>query len=739
MRPHPRRAVHDGMIATGSTYIDLLQTISNLIGAEGAQVLQQLITHGQDTGNEELQIPIDANNLLSSLGRGLQHQPPHFHHHIHTHRADRRPRHEQNDAAQFTPQTTPQRWAEEVKLLNPALASESLARLSNHVIIALLPAAREAERVAEQERERLQAEREVLEEQRRLQQEEIDRAPAQETSPDTTEESNAGQRLASIELPAEESANTPMMEERELAPESPEVAENASPPTVETEIPQEASAGPIPSNQSTRITILVHGNPVDITDTGIDVEFLEALPDEMREEIINQHARENHATSRVEAPADSQISPEFLEALPPDIRAEILRQEAADQARRERAQAMAAAASSAGGPSDIDAASFLASLDPALRQTVLMEQDEGFLQTLPSNLLAEANVNPAATRRSTHIQPSSSSKPNPVSPAIAPKEAVQLLDKTAVAALVRLLFTPQSNKRTSIHKVLINICENSKTRLDILQLLIAIMETGLQEIPPGEKGSLSTPTRKGKGASSSRTAPRKLVSDLFTPSVDTPVDSIPNLTTQRCLEALTTLVSANELCSRFFLSEHPMSSSLRHTPNRKGKGKEKSTTHTYFPIVLILELLDKSTILRSPSLLDLVAALLSSITRPLASLPATSMTDMTGASPIVGIPLPPTTPLASTSEVADPPLPEVAASGKVDPILATFILSRARHSPIGARRTCCTKIGYRQKGASTSDSLHCPETCSEHSNDRRVFFKDVPANTISDPAPLALA
>jgi hypothetical protein len=33
---------------------------------------------------------------------------------------------------------------------------------------------------------------------------------------------------------------------------------------------------------------------------------------------------------------------------------------------------------------------FIASLDPQLRQDVLMDQDEGFIQTLPTHIIAEA-------------------------------------------------------------------------------------------------------------------------------------------------------------------------------------------------------------------------------------------------------------------------------------------------------------------------------------------------------------
>ena len=51
------------------------------------------------------------------------------------------------------------------------------------------------------------------------------------------------------------------------------------------------------SEPAARVTVLVHGSPVDITDTGIDPTFLEALPDDMRQEVIQQHMRERRTSS----------------------------------------------------------------------------------------------------------------------------------------------------------------------------------------------------------------------------------------------------------------------------------------------------------------------------------------------------------------------------------------------------------------------------------------------------------
>ncbi|KAG8907932.1 hypothetical protein FRB99_001440 [Tulasnella sp. 403] len=615
---HAYRRLPTSILPTGGNYIDLVQTISDLVGGEGAQILQQFITHGRGPGAEALQLELgDAGAILGTIERGLHH---HHGHHIHTSRSERRPRNSTVDAAHFTYQGTLQRWSEEAKLISSALVHEHLRKLANHVAIALLPAAIEAARVTKerQEKEKAETEKKRAEELKRQEEEkqreeekrmEEERKRAEEEEArKREEEARAAEQAQQEQADAEENQAT-------AAPSNEDIDMSAT-----SEAPAAEAAEPSTS-QPARVTILIRGNPVDITDSGIDVTFLEALPDDMREEIINQHFRERRTTAQAERPPESQISPEFLDALPPDIRAEILQQESMDRARRERAQAAVPVTS--GGPSDIDAASFLATLDPSLRQAVLMEQDEGFLQTLPSQMLAEVNANPMATlhrRAAAGLQ--ASSVPQVVSQRRPPpaRDAVQLLDKSGIGTLVRLLFTPHAHKRSSIHKVLVNLCENAKTRTELLNMLLTILQSGTADLSAVDK-SFSQMSVRGGRTQAPKSTPRKPAPEAAAVSFLNPAtENIPNLVAQRCLEALVSLVNANELCPLFFLTEHELPAGLRRNVSKKGKGKEKSAPQTHYPIVLLLGLLDKPTILKTPSLMDFVAGLLASITRPLTTL-----------------------------------------------------------------------------------------------------------------------
>lgn len=95
---------------------------------------------------------------------------------------------------------------------------------------------------------------------------------------------------------------------------------------------------------------------------------------------------------------------------------------------------------------------------------------------------------------------------------------------------------------------------------------------------------------------------------------------VPELIIQRCLEALTFIVSSNELSSLFFLTEHEIPVGLRRGPSKKGKGKEKQLPQTHYPVVLLLSLLDRTPILKTSSIVESVVALLATVTRPLTSL-----------------------------------------------------------------------------------------------------------------------
>jgi len=511
----------------------------------------------------------------------------------------------------------------------------------------------------------------------------------------------------------------------------PVIADAETPGTHE---PGQSSSGPADTSHATeRVTVMIHGSLVDITDTGIDPTFLEALPDDMREEVLNQHVRDQRA-SRVERPPDSQISSEFLDALPPEIRAEIIQQERLEQARR-RVDVPSGDQPATGIPADIDPASFIASLDPQLRQVVLLDQDDGFIQTLPSHMIAEVGGyrdGSQPPRRQLTTRPAASRTANPrKTPS---HDAIQLLDKGGIAILVRLLFFPQVLRKNLLFKVLVNICENAKTRTELFNLLLNILQDGTGDLAAVDKSfsqmsfrNTKSPSQQSSKVSGKQKAGSDFINTLVLPNIQHEV--VPDLIAHRCLESLTFIVSSNESSSLFFLTEHELPAGLRRIVSKKGKGKEKQTSQTHYPIVLLLSLLDRQSLLKTPSIMESVVGLLATVTRPLTSIKEAPKKDVE-TSPTVPPINPPAAPGQSApeptaSDASVPVVPVAPAVPTTQPEIESeyvhlFPWSRLTRHLASSRRRQSARLSDRNHGRentpcqSPSDTSRSPETHSQH-------------------------
>ncbi|GAA5961735.1 hypothetical protein JCM21900_000844 [Sporobolomyces salmonicolor] len=672
-------------------YQEWVRSIEQMLGPGGVNTLQEVLgSHGLAhlTGPDQLRIQlapgpnggmavvIDPSPALRAAQQAPQDGSSHRHGAAAAGSSSRSVARQLSDrinaASAFLPVQTNQRWQEEGRILQGCvLVAERVARLVNHLINALHGPAREVakeERKKEEER-RVKREQAEKEEAERLQKEEEERKKREEEEKKRKEEEEAERRreearrqeeAAAMEVDAAADVPDDVAEVMNLArslaaglavpstatPTPSEGTRQATPlisqaaastadaaeapaAMVEEPAPEPSGSGAQPSE---RITIVIHGEEVDITDTGVDREFLEALPDDMREEVLSQHFRETRSSGPPPA-VPSHINSEFLDALPPDLRAEVLRQEAAEQ-RRQEAAARAAGGESRQAPEpgaadEMDPASFLATLDPQLRSAVLLEQDNDFVSGLPSNLMGEGSalrVLPRDAARRTGAGPAgaiaarapaagpsgTAKKPTPQ------REVIQLLDKSGLATLVRLLFFPHPLRRNSLQKVLVNLCENSRTRVELINLLLTILQDGTRDVSAVDKSFSQMSLRASKSLGNKDTPKRKVPETPGGALPHFPGESVPNLIAQRCLEALLFLVSANEQTPLFFLTEQEIAISRRSA--KKGKGKEKAQPSTVFPVIVLLSLLERPALLKTPTMMDSLTTLLASVTRSLSVL-----------------------------------------------------------------------------------------------------------------------
>lgn len=94
----------------------------------------------------------------------------------------------------------------------------------------------------------------------------------------------------------------------------------------------------------------------------IDPAFLDALPEELRAEVLSAQQGQVAPPSNTEPPNAGDIDPEFLAALPPDIRAEVLAQQ--------QAQRLHQSQELEGQPVEMDTVSIIATFPSDLREEV---------------------------------------------------------------------------------------------------------------------------------------------------------------------------------------------------------------------------------------------------------------------------------------------------------------------------------------------------------------------------------
>ncbi|XP_059079512.1 E3 ubiquitin-protein ligase HUWE1-like isoform X2 [Tigriopus californicus] len=278
-------------------------------------------------------------------------------------------------------------------------------------------------------------------------------------------------------------------------------------------------AGPSGTNdeadgQEDYATIL--GMDVSELPEGVDPSFLAALPEDMRQEVIDEQRRlqtiRQRAAQHVESTGVQEVNPEFLAALPPNIQEEVLHQQRMEQQRQ--------AATNQNPEAPVDPGEFLQTLPTTLRRSVLADMEESQMSALPADMYTEAQNlrreyamvhqgansalssilrnsfsnrgnqyviggfgNGRARGRSdregwtSHIYPGVNSLHSTFpTPGIKIKGR-PLLDHEGLSCLLILLFIEDSKINTTrLHRILRNLCYHAPTRDWVIHSLLNILE-----------------------------------------------------------------------------------------------------------------------------------------------------------------------------------------------------------------------------------------------------------------------
>ncbi|XP_051125493.1 E3 ubiquitin-protein ligase UPL1 isoform X2 [Andrographis paniculata] len=364
---------------------------------------------------------------------------------------------------------------------------------------------------------------------------------------------------------------------------------------------------------------------------GIDPTFLEALPEDLRAEVLASQHSQSTATPTYAPPTVEDIDPEFLAALPPDIQAEVLAQQ--------RAQRIAN--QSEGQPVDMDNASIIATFPADLREEVLLTSSEALLSALPSPLLAEAQM--LRDRAMSHYHARSlfggsqrlggrgnrlgfdrqtvmdrgvgvtiGRRTSSAADNLKLKEldGEPLLDANGLKALIRLLRLAQPLGKGLLQRLLLNLCSHNCTRAILVRLLLDMINP---ETVGTVGGLTSTNAQRLYGCQSDVVYGRSQL-----------CDGVPPLVLRRVLEILTYLATnhsgVSSLLFHFESSNVPEVTPTNHSEVRnegdtaiEGQhdlGRSRGLQKGDIPLILLLKLLSQPLFLRSIAHLEQVMGLL---------------------------------------------------------------------------------------------------------------------------------
>ncbi|KAG5953789.1 hypothetical protein E4U53_002645 [Claviceps sorghi] len=552
---------------------------------------------------------------------------------------------EPHQAVSFTPESTLDRYQDEARMVfGPDHLGEA-GKLCNILTAKLTPDLIQLEKKKRAQEIELQKQ---AEEERKKREEEERKAREEKAAEETAakekkeaEEREENDRVLRERLAAVEGAGG--VEHHERADEEPmegvvESSESANNSDASTQQVSGLTAAAQP-----RVMTTIRGEEVDVTELGIDPEYLAALPEEFREEVIAQTVSERRSQAREDATAgeSTDVFQEFLDALPEELRLEIAQQERQEERRRHREEGRRQAAVSSGQPAvaEMDAASILLTFPPALREQVLMDQGEDIMDQLTPEMAAQAralNQQHPPSSQQQGSRPMAAPGANaeqgtggiPTDQKVQRRTVVQMLDKSGIATLVRLMFIAHNGHiRAHLFSVFADVCENRQNRLEVISTILQILQEGSTDMNAVERsfGHLSLKARKHKERENEQKTPqglKKSLTNLGSTSAhvqQTNSETSPLLIVQQCLDLLVDLCTRSQHIPWLFLTEHEVvGSTLKKALNRKGKMKD-SKAHKY-AINSLLTLLDREIVTESPVVMTYLADLLNRITLPLLAL-----------------------------------------------------------------------------------------------------------------------
>ncbi|KAI4339776.1 hypothetical protein MLD38_024681 [Melastoma candidum] len=362
----------------------------------------------------------------------------------------------------------------------------------------------------------------------------------------------------------------------------------------------------------------------DSVSGAIDPAFLDALPEELRAEVLSSQQGQVAQPENADTESTGDIDPEFLAALPPDIRAEVLAQQQAQ--RRHQSQELE------GQPVEMDPVSIIATFPAELREEVLLTSSDAILANLSPALVAEANMLRERFAHRHHNRTLFGMYPRSrrgessrrgegagsglersrdgigsfrsIGAKFVEADGAPLVDTEAVQAMIRILRVVQPLYKGQLQRLLLNLSSHGETRSAVVKILLGMLMLDTKK-----------PINQGDGVEPSSRLYACQNNVMY--SRPHSIDGIPPLVSRRVLETMTYLSRNHPFVAkallRLRLSQQVM---LPKTDRLRGKAvkddglNEDWHPEGHLPIELLLQLLNQPLYLRSIAHLEQLLSLL---------------------------------------------------------------------------------------------------------------------------------
>ncbi|KAJ2761340.1 E3 ubiquitin-protein ligase tom1, partial [Coemansia nantahalensis] len=372
----------------------------------------------------------------------------------------------------YIPLSTPERWQEEARMQFGGGAATYTPWIANAIFNALIPEAI-CQNLLKTRYQIEVARRAAIADRRRMEEEDADRH--------RREEAARAEEEARLRAEDAKSATSEGPPAEDMAVDGEGEGESSG-AAQDPEQPAEPEPEPEP------VFVTVDGERIDITDTGIDPEFLLALPDDLRMEVIENRRMELRMERRAagaeppaaaDAPneiADDFIQ-EFLSALPAEIRNEVLENGPLQRQLLQQEGLMGQRRTGASGrpwepPAAPGAEAHVSAVEAAVQERMRVAASRAGGRQAAGSVSDSSEVGRVRERRRKKIASRDIS--------------VQLLSRAELTALARFIFLPNHAASSAlVAKIIQYVCENGRTRSQFIHLMLAVLEscaTSLEDV-----------------------------------------------------------------------------------------------------------------------------------------------------------------------------------------------------------------------------------------------------------------